>query len=454
MLSHRASAAVLFPAAALAVALSSRPALAVGESIDGFPSWSERVMHAWANRARVDPQLEMTACGNACGEAACYKPIAPLYWDEKLNHAARFHSANMKAMNFFAHTSKCTLVQDIGALYPTQCDGAASCACVGGTAACSPTCTDFAARVSLFGASPSGEIIASPSDPDQAFYLWLYEQSASTQCAFSQSNGHRWLLLTGGPAVGFGQVGVSVGDFGGAAGTHKIPSGSHYPRQSDSVEAWANWFDGAGPQLASVDVDGTCQPMALTRGAAENGAYKADVKSVGSGCHRYFFLFKDSNGQKVTFPEAGSLGIGDESCADWDATRPAEGAGCGCVPACNGAQCGDDGCGGTCGTCDTGSSCQGGQCVAESGSSSSGGGAGQGSGGGVGPAGGGGSSDGAGGNATPGGGDDDGSCSCRLAVGADAPESPNLFAILAAPLAAAALRLRRIRASSRSRKKQ
>ena len=39
------------------------------------------------------------------------------------------------------------------------------------------------------------------------------------------------------------------------------------------------------------------------------------------------------------------------------------GAGCACIPACDGAVCGDDGCGGTCGTCTSGV-CQSGLCVA------------------------------------------------------------------------------------------
>ncbi|MBW2995161.1 hypothetical protein KY312_02320 [Candidatus Woesearchaeota archaeon] len=35
----------------------------------------------------------------------------------------------------------------------------------------------------------------------------------------------------------------------------------------------------------------------------------------------------------------------------------------GCVPSCDGKQCGDDGCGGSCGTCNTGESCNAGVCV-------------------------------------------------------------------------------------------
>ena len=49
-------------------------ASANGEAVGGFPNWKERVMHEWTNRARCDPQVEMQACGAACGEGACYSP--------------------------------------------------------------------------------------------------------------------------------------------------------------------------------------------------------------------------------------------------------------------------------------------------------------------------------------------------------------------------------------------
>jgi len=45
-------------------------AFAVGESVNGFPNWEERVLHEWTNRARSDPQVEMIACGANCGDAA------------------------------------------------------------------------------------------------------------------------------------------------------------------------------------------------------------------------------------------------------------------------------------------------------------------------------------------------------------------------------------------------
>src|SRR5687768_11382439 len=117
----------LIVAAASAV---GTPAFAVGESVGGFPTWAERVHLELANRARVDPDLEMTQCGGDCAEAACYQVMPPLYYRRELNHAARFHAAHMTIHDYFAHTSSCTLVSDIASLYPGSCNGEASCACV------------------------------------------------------------------------------------------------------------------------------------------------------------------------------------------------------------------------------------------------------------------------------------------------------------------------------------
>jgi hypothetical protein len=354
---------------AVAALVTSSTAGAVGEEIAGFPNWSERVIHEWMNRARAQPSVEMQACGANCPDGACYQPIAPLVWNEKLNHAARFHSAELTQQMYFAHDSACTVVANIATTYPGQCNGAAACACQGGVKQCMGQCTTWSQRVSLFGVNASGEIIASPQDPNQAFYLWLFESYNKATCAFDfgpPTNGHRWNILKAGPNVGLGVTTAdAVGDFGGSAGAiAKIPSGSHYPRQSGSVEAWANWYDtNAGPQSALINVDGTCSAMQLKRGAATNGAYSATLANVGSGCHRYFFLFKDSQANIVTYPTTGSLGIGPANCADWDSTRPATGMGCACAPQCGGKVCGDDGCGGSCGNCGVNQTCQAGQCV-------------------------------------------------------------------------------------------
>ena len=368
-----------------AVAFSSPSAFAYGESdADGFPNWSERVLLEWTNRARCDPQADLTSC-TSCGDKSCYSPVPPYAYSANLNHSSRFHSAeNIKqSYSCLDHYSHCAVVSNIASIYPSTCDGSASCACTGGADNCSacPCTADTPAptRVGYFGTAMMFEGISSYDDPDSAFYQWLDESYTGTSCEYDQgnmttgTNGHRFQLIKGeyggqnATAAGFGVVSgsVSVVDEGIESTVKKLPSGSHYPRQSGSVDMWANWADSAGPKSALVNIDGECTALHLARGAVTNGAYTANLTTVGSGCHRYFFVFTDSASNVVTFPETGSLGIGPEgSCADWDNTRPATGASCNCTPQCSGKQCGDDGCGGACGNCAGGDSCNGsGQCV-------------------------------------------------------------------------------------------
>ncbi|MDX2166705.1 MAG: hypothetical protein SF182_06565 [Deltaproteobacteria bacterium] len=310
-------------AAGTAIACASAPAGAVGEAVNGFPNWAERVIHEWMNRARVAPQVEMTACGAACGEKACYSAMPPLAWSHALSRAARFHSDELTRQSYFAHDSACTVVSTIDSLYPASCDGSAACACVGGAKQCAPTCTLWWQRIALFGVSAGGEIIASSTNPNTAFYQWLYESSASTACDFSQANGHRWLILTAGGAVGVGVAGRSTGDFGGGTTPSKLVSGAHYPQQAASLEAWANWYDSSAPTSATVNVDGACTAMTLQRGTPTNGAWAATLSGYGSGCHRYYFSFRDGSGAGVTYPSSGSLAIGSGAgCPDWDSSRP------------------------------------------------------------------------------------------------------------------------------------
>ena len=337
------------------VSTAALPAFAVGEGKNGFPNWSERVVHEWMNRARVEPAIEMQKCGAACGDSACFTPVAQLAYAEALNHSARFHSDEMAKQGYFAHDSACTLVANINMLYPATCDGSASCACVGGMKACSGACTSWSSRVQLFGTSTSGEIIASGSDPDGAFYQWLFESYPTTQsgstCHYDQgppTNGHRWNILKSMGTVGVGVSltnGSAVGDFGGGGGASKIQSGSHYPRAGASVDVWVNFSDTAAPKQALVNVDGSCTQLTRARGTDTNGAWTAKIAGVATGCHRYYFAFEDSTGTQVLYPSTGSLGIGPAaSCADWDPNRPAAGANCtGLPPGQDAGTTGDDG---------------------------------------------------------------------------------------------------------------
>jgi hypothetical protein len=350
---------------------------AVGEPQDGFPNWDERVIHLWTNRARCDPQADLADCSQ-CVEKACYTPQPPLKWSYELARAARFHSANQTSCSKMSHDSSCTLVSDIGDIYaPGGCDGSASCACVGGGPPCgcdAPNpCTSTWARIGMFGASGSGENVAGGGlgNPTGRFYAWLHENyDHPDNCAFDYgppTNGHRWNILTNnGPALGTGCAGsYCTQDFGGpAAPSSKLYVGVHHPQTGVVFDFRAHWYDptGGAPQQAMVNVNGSCEVMTLERGVEpDNATYLLQGQSV-SGCAHYYFMFKDSGGAWVTYPESGSFGI---NCPeDWDqSTRPDADASCDCTPDCDGKECGPDGCGGNCAPgCGADEACQGGVC--------------------------------------------------------------------------------------------
>jgi len=181
----------------------------------------------------------------------------------------------------------------------------------------------------MFGSSGSAEIIVQDgSGVNNAFYDWLYEGSTATTCQNHGDNGHRWFILTtaAGAGIGMGTSGSnSTGDFGYGSTNVPMPSGSHYPQQAASVVAWTNWSSSAGPNVEKINVDGVCQNMTMARGSASNGAWSSTVTGAGTGCHRYFFAFKDSAGKQVFYPTNDSLAIGSgASCPDWSSAKPAD----------------------------------------------------------------------------------------------------------------------------------
>ena len=112
----------------IACASFSGELFANGEAIDGFPTYNERVLMEWVNRARSDPLADLAACpsGN-CLDKACYaSSIAPRYMTDDFNHSTRFHSSHMMLNNYFDHPSHCTLKSNVDSLFPAMCSGAAS----------------------------------------------------------------------------------------------------------------------------------------------------------------------------------------------------------------------------------------------------------------------------------------------------------------------------------------
>lgn len=306
------------------IAISLAPAaFGAGEIVGGFPSWEERVIHQLTNRARVAPATDLAAC-TGCGStelSGCYAPTTPLTYDLNLGRAARFHSEYQARTGVMAHDTSCVLRTDIGTAYPDSCNGAPSCACT--TSGLTSTWT----RIGYFGSGGSGENVAyGYPTPLAVFYGWLHEYAPSSACGFSMNNGHRWSILkNGGPSMGAGYAITGTPywtqDFGGAGGApSKIVSGAHWStdglRQGNTLEFWANWFDGAAPQAATVVVNGTTHNMSLARGTATNGAYNVNLTLGTASCHNYYFSFRDSAGTTIRYPSTGTYAAGGSTCAD------------------------------------------------------------------------------------------------------------------------------------------
>jgi hypothetical protein len=298
----------------------------VGVPVDGFPTWSERMIHVLVNRARSAPAEDLSGC-SSCPDAHCYTPQPPLAWNEDLAHAARFHATNLTSSGCgMQHDSPCELESDIGATYPGSCDGSVSCGCVGGTATCNgPSNSSTWDRLAAFGVSGGyrGENIAGNGDPFNIFYQWLWESSSSSSCGFTIENGHRYNILSDNYThIGVGQDGnYTVQDFWSITpAPQKIPSGAHYPQSGSSIAFRANWYDAQRPNRAQVNINGTLHTMAIECGSEGNATYLYET-AIGDGCLQYYFRFIDSAGDVVTYPGTGAFGI---NCTnDWTDSRPA-----------------------------------------------------------------------------------------------------------------------------------
>jgi hypothetical protein len=340
-----------------------------GEAENGFPGWQERFLHMMTNRARCDPAADLADC-TGCADRDCFDPVPPMAYSYELNRAARLHCTLLDQCTCgMGYDSPCTLVSDIADLYlPGTCNGSPDCACDGGScSACSGT--SWSDRDAAFGAGHVTGNLGMNVDPDPMvmFYLWLHAGTTSSECTSSIETGTRWNIL----GESYGRMGAGYEgsyyfqDIGGGAPDHVITAGAHYPDDTASDVAFrANWYDEAGgPDRAMVNIDGLCQAMDLERGTAVNGTYLYEGAVTGD-CPRYYFIFYDGAGAKLTYPDTGSFGIGGGTCANWEETRAEEGEGCDCVIDCEGRMCGPNGCGGSCGECDFGLECdEDGQCV-------------------------------------------------------------------------------------------
>jgi hypothetical protein len=162
------------------------------------------------------------------------------------------------------------------------------------------------------------------------FYMWQWEPESDPSCGFRMSNGHRYNILGDHGSLGSGFHGNWWGqDFSGGSPTQKIPAGAHHPnRTGEEIDFRANWYDAEPPARALVNVDGTCHEMSVERGTDTNGTFIWTGLVEDTDCPRYYFIFEDSEGTEILYPDTGSYGIGS-GCEDWESSRPSGREGCG-----------------------------------------------------------------------------------------------------------------------------
>ena len=300
----------------------ARSQSALGETIGGFPSDQERMLHVLLNKSR--------ALGASTSDGG-YAPthLVPLVYSREANVGARFTGRHESEVGCYQNENCCVL-GDAGTGTPT-CVAPAECTGM----ACNQTCDagpgqGATERYALFGfttlsASGVAKQVASAGDMANVMlnnpgYRDLIYDDAGTELGtgnFVSSGGScndsYW-------SVAFGRGAVTVPRIPAASAIYNPPK----PLNTSQVVFAANYFDGTGkaPQRAALVVGGHCFDMDLgNAGTADNGTYFTtfpDPDVLPEGCHPYYFLFQDGDGARHTYPssDAGSLqlSLGSATC--------------------------------------------------------------------------------------------------------------------------------------------
>lgn len=285
----------------------SAKASAAGESVNGFPNWVERVLLERTNRARCDPQYEMARCPtNNCGEKASYSPTAPLVHNERLNRAPPLGRAVPAALLFarLAVHDRLEHRRDLPGYVRRRRDVRVRRRHedlrprVHDVRRTRVALRDLARRRDHRGRDePRHGVLLVALRGLRRDAVPVRARASDERPPLAAAQGHgAGRFRSWSPPVRRRLL--------GRRHDPEDPVGRALPAAVGSVQVWASWYDAAGaPSEALVDVDGTGTPMTLQRGSATNGAV-------------------------VAYPSTGSLGIGPSgSCAGWDTSRPALGAG-------------------------------------------------------------------------------------------------------------------------------
>ncbi len=271
-----------------------------GDCTDSLPSASEREVHVMTNAVRMDPQgfRDLYIKGADILKAENYPATTPLWYNNDLSRAARFHSVDMAANCGMTHNS---------------CDG-----------------TTFANRVNSFykGSKSIAENVATGRTTGLLTVIqWLRDDDTQGVPAADKSSddGHRKNIMN----PQYQEVGCGYGysatrrynhfwtqDFGGGKvlDYYKIPAGCHFTPNSSTLSYAVNYYDatGAAPETATVIIDGKSYPMELHLGSMSKGTYIYSTTNDGQK-HSYYFVFIDGSGSPVRFPQTVNLLTGQQS---------------------------------------------------------------------------------------------------------------------------------------------
>ena len=295
------------------------PVLAFGYGEGDDIPYAARATHMMINEARTAPRVAMANCGAKCAEGlTCYKEVLPpVYWDDGAYRAAQFYAQMMTKMNCMQHDTPCTLVSNIGSLFPDECDGSPSCACTEKKATCGEGNGKFSARIAFFTSSfeSGAENLCGSGNINCVSRLVNEDNSGSTACAFTWSgtkgNGHRWNLFTESlKSVGVGADGIIVQDFGRSTSeTNALTAGSNY---TDNGQMWfkTHYYSSTTDvqeDRAFLNLDGECIPLEKTVGLSKKNEVLGTAVSDVSACTSYYFEVLNADGTDISYPTSGSL---------------------------------------------------------------------------------------------------------------------------------------------------
>ena len=273
-----------------------------GVPISGYPNWQERAFLVITNAVRQAPQAYRSTYTSFTNILlpANYPAVAPVYWNENLNHAARAHATDMATTPCFQHNS---------------CDG-----------------TDGITRISSYYPSYifiAENIAAGLSSPKAAVDLLICEDINPANCATDKTvyDGHRQNIMNANAkelGTGYYYYVSSpygyywVQDFGATAlpiFQPPIVSGAHMVLNSQ-LTFWLNYYAAAAPQEVRLVINGSSVSMTLAIGSAQSGLYTATA-GADSVCQSYHFEAVDSSGQGWRYPGTGEFRTyGINSCTE------------------------------------------------------------------------------------------------------------------------------------------